>query len=149
MQLARITTSSQKMGGVPCIRSLRIPVTTVVDMFAEGMRDQEILQALPDLEAEDIKEALQYAANTLRVNLETQGLKELVQQTVQETMHEVLRKEKLTFHPLEDYESREKKLIDLRQKITEGIEDVQRGEVVDGELVFQQLQEKLDRMRQS
>jgi len=97
MQFTRITTNSQKMGGVPCIRSLRIPVTTVVDMFADGMRDQEILQALPSLEAEDIQEALQYAATTLRVNLETQGLKEVVQQTVEETMNEVLRKEKLAF----------------------------------------------------
>jgi|GEM_PF-137769 uncharacterized protein (DUF433 family) len=97
MQFTRITTNSQKMGGVPCIRSLRIPVTTVVDMFADGMRDQEILQALPDLEAEDIQEVLQYAATTLRVNLETQGLKEVVQQTVQETMNEVLRREKFTF----------------------------------------------------
>jgi len=97
MQFARITTNPQKMGGVPCIRSLRIPVTTVVDMFADGMRDQEILQALPSLEVEDIQEALQYAATTLRVNLETQGLKEVVQQTVEETMNEVLRKEKLAF----------------------------------------------------
>ncbi len=97
MQFARITTNPQKMGGVPCIRSLRIPVTTIFDMFADGMRDQEILQALPDLEAEDIQEVLQYAATTLRVNLETQGLKEVVQQTVQETMNEVLRKEKFAF----------------------------------------------------
>lgn len=97
MQFARITTNPQKMGGVPCIRSLRIPVTTVFDMFADGMRDQEILQALPDLEAEDIQEVLQYAATTLRVNLETQGIKEVVQQTVQETMNEVLRKEKFAF----------------------------------------------------
>lgn len=97
MQFERITTNPQKMGGVPCIRSLRIPVTTIFDMFADGMRDQEILQALPDLEAEDIQEVLQYAATTLRVNLETQGLKEVVQQTVQETMNEVLRKEKFAF----------------------------------------------------
>ncbi|WP_199302037.1 DUF433 domain-containing protein [Pseudanabaena cinerea] len=97
MQFARITTNPQKMGGVPCIRSLRIPVTTIFDMFADGMRDQEILQAFPDLEAEDIQEVLQYVATTLRVNLETQGLKEVVQQTVQETMNEVLRKEKFAF----------------------------------------------------
>ena len=97
MQFARITTNPQKMGGVPCIRSLRIPVTTIFDMFADGMRDQEILQALPDLEAEDIQEVLQYAATTLKVNLETQGLKEIVQQTVQETMNAVLKKEKFAF----------------------------------------------------
>jgi len=97
MQFTRITTNPQKMGGVPCIRSLRIPVTTVIDMFADGMRDQEILQALPDLEAEDIQEVLQYTAMKFRVSLEAQGLKEIVQQTVKETMNSVLRKEKVTF----------------------------------------------------
>jgi len=97
MQFTRITVSPQKMGGVPCIRSLRIPITTVFDMFADGMRDQEILQALPDLEAEDIQEVLQYVAKTLRTNHETQGLKEVIQQTVQETMKDVLKKEKLAF----------------------------------------------------
>jgi uncharacterized protein (DUF433 family) len=96
MQFARITTNLQKMGGVPCIRSLRIPVTTVFGMFADGMRDQEILQTLPDLEAEDIQEVLQYVATTLRVNSEAQGLKEVVQQTVKETMNNVLQKEKIT-----------------------------------------------------
>ena len=97
MQFTRITVSPQKMGDVPCIRSLRIPVTTVFDMFTDGMRDQEILQALPDLEAEDIQEVLQYAATKLRANYETQGLKEVIQQTVQETIKNVLRKEKLAF----------------------------------------------------
>ena len=50
------------MDGVPCIRGLRIPVATVVDMFADGMTAAEILNAYPDLEAEDIHEALQFAA---------------------------------------------------------------------------------------
>lgn len=50
------------MGGVPCIRHLRIPVATVVDMVADGMPTAEILDAYPDLEAEDIGEALRYAA---------------------------------------------------------------------------------------
>lgn len=44
---------SNQMGGVPCIRGLRIPVATVVDMVANGMTEREILQAYPDLEAED------------------------------------------------------------------------------------------------
>ena len=54
------------MGGVPCIRGLRIPVATVVGMVADGMCDQEILDAYPDLEAEDIREALRYAAEAVR-----------------------------------------------------------------------------------
>lgn len=54
------------MAGVPCIRDLRIPVATVVDMLAEGMVAQEILLAYPDLEQEDIREALRFAAEALR-----------------------------------------------------------------------------------
>jgi uncharacterized protein (DUF433 family) len=41
----RITAEPDKMGGVPCIRGLRIPVATVVGMVADGMTEQEILQA--------------------------------------------------------------------------------------------------------
>jgi len=54
------------MGGVPCIRGLRIPVATVVGMVAEEMTTAEILAAYPDVEAEDIREALRYAAETVR-----------------------------------------------------------------------------------
>jgi len=54
------------MGGVPCIRGLRIPVATVVGMVAEEMTIAEILAAYPDVEAEDIREALQFAAETVR-----------------------------------------------------------------------------------
>jgi uncharacterized protein (DUF433 family) len=50
------------MGGVPCLRRLRIPVATVVGMVADGMSEEDILQAYPDLELEDIREALRYAA---------------------------------------------------------------------------------------
>lgn len=94
MQFTRITTNSQKMGGVPCIRSLRIPVTTVVDMFAKGMRDQEILQALPDLEAEDIQEALYYASQAIRLSIETQGFKGTFEQGKQQSASEILRKQR-------------------------------------------------------
>ena len=62
MRFERITVEPDKMGGVPCIRGLRIPVATVVGMVAEGMTTDEILQAYPDLEREDIREALGYAA---------------------------------------------------------------------------------------
>jgi uncharacterized protein (DUF433 family) len=54
------------MGGVPCIRGLRIPVATVVGMVAEGMSGPEILAAYPDLEIEDIREAVRYAAEAVR-----------------------------------------------------------------------------------
>jgi len=54
------------MGGVPCIRGLRIPVATVVGMVASGMNEEEILKAYPDLEPEDIHQALYYAAEAVR-----------------------------------------------------------------------------------
>lgn len=66
MQFHRITVNSGQMGGLPCIRGLRIPVVTVVAMIADGMTTDEILAAYPDLEAEDIREALHYAAEAVR-----------------------------------------------------------------------------------
>ena len=66
MTFERITLRPDQMGGVPCIRGLRIPVATVVSMVAEGITTQEILAADPDLEAEDIQEALRYAAEAVR-----------------------------------------------------------------------------------
>ena len=62
MEFERITTSPDKMGGVPCIRDLRFPVATVVAMVADGMTNDEILHEHPDLELGDISEALHYAA---------------------------------------------------------------------------------------
>ena len=53
------------MAGVACIRDLRMPVATVVGMVADGMTVEEILVDLPDLEAEDVAEALRYAAAAL------------------------------------------------------------------------------------
>jgi uncharacterized protein (DUF433 family) len=66
MKFDRITVNPSQMGGMPCIRGLRIPVATVVGMIAEGMTEAEILAAYPDLEREDIHEALRYAAQALR-----------------------------------------------------------------------------------
>jgi len=66
MTFERITINPEQMGGVPCIRGLRIPVATVVDMVADGMSNSEILDAYPDLEAPDIAEALRYAAEAVR-----------------------------------------------------------------------------------
>jgi uncharacterized protein (DUF433 family) len=66
VQFTRITINPKQMGGVPCIRELRIPVATVLEMVAEGMEALEILKAYPDLEAEDIREALRFAAEAVR-----------------------------------------------------------------------------------
>lgn len=66
MTFPRITVEADKMGGQPCIRGLRIPVATVVAMVADGMTVDEILSDLPNLEAEDIAEALRYAAEAVR-----------------------------------------------------------------------------------
>ncbi len=66
MQFTRITVQADQMGGVPCIRGLRIPVATVVEMVADGMSEEEILSAYPDLEAGDIRESLLFAAETVR-----------------------------------------------------------------------------------
>lgn len=63
MPYKRITFDANKMGGRACIRGLRIPVATVVRCVASSMSTQEILEAYPDLEPEDISEALQYAAS--------------------------------------------------------------------------------------
>lgn len=62
MRFTRITVDPAQMGGVPCIRGLRIPVATVVGMVAERMTEAQILQAYPDLQPGDVQEALQYAA---------------------------------------------------------------------------------------
>ena len=66
MRFHRITVNPNQMGGVPCLRGLRIPVATVVDMVADGMGFSEVLQAYPDLQKEDIEEALRYAAEAVR-----------------------------------------------------------------------------------
>jgi uncharacterized protein (DUF433 family) len=62
----RITVDPNQMGGLPCIRGLRVPVATVVGMVGEGIAEAEILKAYPDLEVEDVREALRYAAEAVR-----------------------------------------------------------------------------------
>ena len=66
MKFTRITVRPDQMGGVPCIRGLRIPVATVVGMVANRMPDEEILATYPDLEPDDIQEALLFAAQAVR-----------------------------------------------------------------------------------
>ena len=60
--LNRITADPNQMGGIPCIRGLRIPVATIIGLIADGMTQKEILKAYPDLEQEDINQALRFAA---------------------------------------------------------------------------------------
>lgn len=66
MKFTRITTNPAQMAGVPCIRGLRIPVAAVVGMVADGMTAAEIVSAFPDLQPDDIHEALRYAAEAVR-----------------------------------------------------------------------------------
>jgi len=66
VKFERITVNPEQMGGVPCVRGLRIPVATIVGMMAEGMSQAEILRAYPDLKKEDIREALRYAAEAVK-----------------------------------------------------------------------------------
>lgn len=63
--LARITHNATQCGGRACIRGMRIRVTDVLDLFAAGLTPEQILDELPDLEADDLKAALVYAARKL------------------------------------------------------------------------------------
>lgn len=62
----RITIEEGKRGGKACIRGLRITVYEVLEYLASGMSQEEILKDFPDLEAEDIKACLSYAADRER-----------------------------------------------------------------------------------
>jgi uncharacterized protein (DUF433 family) len=62
----RITIDLKKMGGLPCIRGLGIPVTAIVEMVEQGTSSAEILKKYPALEPDDISEALRFAAEVVR-----------------------------------------------------------------------------------
>ena len=62
----RLTFDPKIMGGRACIRGLRMTVSMVVNLVANGMATEEILKESPELEPEDIREALQYAASLAR-----------------------------------------------------------------------------------
>jgi len=64
LQLDRITIDPEVMGGQPCIRSLRIPVSLIVRLVAAGKTVKAILEDYPELEEEDVKQSLEYAAWT-------------------------------------------------------------------------------------
>jgi len=61
----RITVDPAQMDGVPCVRHLRIPVATVLRLLAGGLTEREILAEYPDLETEDIRECLRFAASSV------------------------------------------------------------------------------------
>ena len=63
--LERITLNPQQCGGRPCIRGMRIRVSDVLDLYAAGLSSSEILAEMPDLEADDLRAALLYAARRL------------------------------------------------------------------------------------
>ena len=63
--LDRITVNPKQCGGRPCIRGMRIRVVDVLDLYATGLSSEQILKELPDLEPEDLKAALQFAARRL------------------------------------------------------------------------------------
>lgn len=62
MDLNRITFDEQIMGGRPCIRGMRIPVSVILKMLAGGMSAEQILADYPDLERGDIDQCIEYAA---------------------------------------------------------------------------------------
>ena len=63
--LDRITIDPEQCGGRACIRGMRIRVIDVLDLFAAGLNAEQILEEMPDLDAEDLQAALQYAARRL------------------------------------------------------------------------------------
>ena len=63
----RITIDPNQMNGEPCIRNLRIPIATIITMIAQEMTTKKILEYYPDLEKDDITEALNFAAETVNI----------------------------------------------------------------------------------
>lgn len=63
--LERITINPEQCGGRPCIRGMRIRVVDILDLFAAGLNAEQILEELPDLEQDDVKAALRYAARRM------------------------------------------------------------------------------------
>ena len=66
MSFERISIDHRVMAGVPCIAGTRIPVATIVGLVAEGQTIAEIIVDYPQLHADDVREALRYAAEAVR-----------------------------------------------------------------------------------
>ena len=64
-EFERITVNPEQCGGRPCVRGMRIRVTDVLDLLAAGLSIEQILKELPDLEADDIRACLHFAARRL------------------------------------------------------------------------------------
>ena len=62
LEFDRITFDPNMMGGKACIRGMRVTVSLIVNLVANGLRTEEILEAYPYLEQDDIRQALQYVA---------------------------------------------------------------------------------------
>ena len=65
----RITVDPEQCGGRPCIRGMRIRVTDVLDLLANGLTTDQLLEELPDLELEDIRACLRFASHRLTLEL--------------------------------------------------------------------------------
>jgi uncharacterized protein (DUF433 family) len=63
--LARITINPKQCGGRPCLRGMRIRVSDVLDLFVAGLTAEQILEEMPDLEVDDLKASLLYAARKI------------------------------------------------------------------------------------
>lgn len=65
MAATRITHNPEQCGGRPCIRGMRIRVSDILELYAAGLSSEQILADFPDLELEDLKAALDYAARQI------------------------------------------------------------------------------------
>ena len=63
--MERITVDPEQCGGRPCIRGMRIRVSDVLDLLANGLSPGDIIEELPDLELEDIRASLRFASRRL------------------------------------------------------------------------------------
>lgn len=61
----RITVDPEQCGGRPCIRGMRIRVIDVLDLLANGLSAEEVVEELPDLEIEDVRACLRFASRRL------------------------------------------------------------------------------------
>lgn len=61
-RLSRISVDPQVCGGQPCVRGLRIPVSLILKHLATGRSPEEVVEEFPELEIEDVREALRYAS---------------------------------------------------------------------------------------
>ena len=69
VKLERITIDPEVMGGQPCIRGLRIPVSLIIRLIASGKKMERIIEDYPELEEEDLRQSLEYAAWVVSENI--------------------------------------------------------------------------------